>query len=215
MGLVKPSKPLKPRRALLVHSPPRPSSCSGRGNSIGSSSGSASRSSSGSGSSSSSSSSSSSRRGVVVVVVVAPVVVEVVVPVLVVVEGAVVVAIVELVELVVLLLVIQAHLGHKIHGDKIQPKVGRHKVRQDKNHKVLEPHRKSTKPSGPARPALLRRADKKKVVLCIFPIRPSAGCFSCKHNANLPKNQGIFCQTPKQVVDWPKRALHQSSDRYI
>jgi len=49
--------------------------------------------------------------------------------------------------------VLQAHLGDKIHGDKIQPKVGRHKVREVKNHKVLEPHRNISKINRPARPS--------------------------------------------------------------
>ena len=67
---------------------------------------------------------------------------------------------------------VQAHLGYKVTVDKVQPKVGKHKVKKVKNNKVLDPHRKSTKPHGPARPGLpgLRSSaaltDEKKVVLC-------------------------------------------------
>ena len=49
---------------------------------------------------------------------------------------------------------LQAHLGYKVTGDKVQPKVGKHKAQKVKNNKVLDPHRKSTKPHGPARPGL-------------------------------------------------------------
>jgi hypothetical protein len=76
---------------------------------------------------------------------------------------------------------LQAHLGYKVTGDKVQPKVGKHKVQEVKNHKVLEPHRKTT--NSPVRPgpacAALRR---KKFCLCI---RPSAACHSLQFYNNL------------------------------
>jgi hypothetical protein len=74
------------------------------------------------------------------------------------------------------LLRLQAHLGYKIHGDKIQPKVGKHKVREVKNHKVLEPHRNISKITRPARPsggpAPLRNKVKAKKEEVHFPSCP-------------------------------------------
>ena len=58
---------------------------------------------------------------------------------------------------------LQAHLGDKIRGGKIQPKVGKHKVREVQNHKVLDPHRKSAKSTArPDPPPPPRPRSKKK-----------------------------------------------------
>ena len=68
--------------------------------------------------------------------------------------------------------VIQAHLGYKVTGDKVQPKVGKHKVQEVKNHKVLEPHRETTNSParpGQARPALLASRTKKVLVHFSYP----------------------------------------------
>jgi hypothetical protein len=45
---------------------------------------------------------------------------------------------------------LQAHLGYKVSGDKVQPKVGKHKVHEVKIHKVLELHPKNSGRPPPA-----------------------------------------------------------------
>jgi hypothetical protein len=80
---------------------------------------------------------------------------------------------------------VQAHLGDKIHGDKIQPKIGKHKVREVKNHKVLEPHRNISKTNRPARPSggpaapLEKKAKAKKF---IFPSCPPPSVLKTFHS---------------------------------
>jgi hypothetical protein len=81
---------------------------------------------------------------------------------------------------------LQAHLEYEVTGDKVLPKVGKHKVQQVKNHKVLEPHRKPTNRPGPtcAPPPAPAHSTKK---CCVHFSYPSAAClqfaklFSSEH----------------------------------
>ena len=78
---------------------------------------------------------------------------------------------------------IQAHLEYKVTGDKVQPKVGKHKVQEVKNHKVPEPHRKqkNVRPGQACTPLRFRRrTNYYSTVHCSYPsagrMKPSFVC---------------------------------------
>ena len=114
---------------------------------------------------------------------------------------------------------LQAHLGYKVTGDKVHPKVGKHKVQEVKNHKVLEPHRETT--NSPARPgpACAPPTDGKSFCAFFLSVRqPHATAFSfTTFSSNACDEDNICCS------EWKERQQRHLSivflwaaiDRYV